>query len=306
MTERVQYPIGISGQPWGVAEREQWLARQKKQRSYQDEVVAKINLLRDQYEVVQYGQIDIVSEQFPLLLLKTRNWNAAMRCALITGGVHGYETSGVQGALQFLEQKATGFEDRINLLIAPCVSPWAYERVQRWNPHAIDPNRSFNANGTAEESLALMRFIAPLKKSILVHIDLHETTDSDETEFRPAAAARDGTVFRPIGIPDGFYVVGDSRNPQENFQREIISAVEKVTHIAPADAKGQIIGLPTVSPGVVLIAFKSVGLCAGMTDATYTSTTEVYPDSARATPTQCNDSQVAAVCAGLKYALRQS
>jgi hypothetical protein len=32
---------------------------------------------------------------------------------------------------------------RINLLVAPCVSPWAYERIQRWNAHAVDPNRSF-------------------------------------------------------------------------------------------------------------------------------------------------------------------
>jgi len=27
---------------------------------------------------------------------------------------------------------------------------------------------------------------------VLMHIDLHETTDTDETEFRPALAARDG------------------------------------------------------------------------------------------------------------------
>ncbi|HAV71254.1 MAG TPA: peptidase, partial [Stenotrophomonas sp.] len=37
--------------------------------------------------------------------------------------------------------------------------------------------------------------------------------------------------------------------------------------------------------------------------ATYTTTTEVYPDSPRATPQQCNDAQVAAICAAIDYAL---
>ncbi len=27
-------------------------------------------------------------------------------------------------------------------MVVPCVSPWAYEVVHRWNPRAIDPNRS--------------------------------------------------------------------------------------------------------------------------------------------------------------------
>jgi len=48
---------------------------------------------------------------------------------------------------------------------------------------------------------------------------------------------------------------------------------------------------------------KRLGLCAGMTNASYTTTTEVYPDSPRTTPAQCNAAQAAAVCAGLDYAL---
>ncbi len=48
---------------------------------------------------------------------------------------------------------------------------------------------------------------------------------------------------------------------------------------------------------------RSLGLCAGVTDARYKTTTEVYPDSPRATPEQCNAAQVAAVCAALDFAL---
>ncbi len=40
-----------------------------------------------------------------------------------------------------------------------------------------------------------------------------------------------------------------------------------------------------------------------MTNARYTTTTEVYPDSPRATPAQCNAAQVAAVDAAIGFAL---
>ncbi|MDY6946373.1 MAG: peptidase, partial [Pseudomonadota bacterium] len=213
------------------------------------------------------------------------------------------ETSGVHGALQFLETRASDYAERINLLVVPCVSPWAYERINRWNAHAIDPNRSFREGGAAEESTALMRSIAPLRGRLLLHVDLHETTDTDESEFRPALAARDGKPFEPGTIPDGFYLVDDSENPQTAFQQAIIAAVSQVTHIAPADANGQIIGSEVVSAGVIQYALRQLGLCAGMTGARYTTTTEVYPDSPRATPKQCNDAQVAAVCAALEFAL---
>lgn len=95
----------------------------------------------------------------------------------------------------------------------------------------------------------------------------------------------------------------DTENPQPAFQQAVIEAVAKVTHIAPADARGEIIGSPQVAPGVIEYALKALGLCAGITGARYTTTTEVYPDSPRATPQQCNDAQVAAVCAAIDYAL---
>lgn len=148
-----------------------------------------------------------------------------------------------------------------------------------------------------------MRLIAPLRGQFSAHIDLHETTDTDESEYRPAVAARDGKPFEPATIPDGFYLVDDTANLQPAFQQAIIQAVERVTHIAPADDKYEIIGSPLVARGVIHYAMRELGLCAGITDARYTTTTEVYPDSPRATPEQCIAAQVAAVCAGLGFVL---
>jgi len=298
------YPIGVPGQPWGAAEKAEWRARQRKQRSYRDEVASKIDALRDRFDVSQYGELDYGEDgAYPLFALRSRAWDDALPVVLVTGGVHGYETSGVHGALQFLEQDAADFAGRVNLLVAPCVSPWAYERIHRWNPDALDPNRNFRNESPAGESAALLRLVEPLRGRFLAHIDLHETTDSDESEFRPALAARDGKPYEPGTIPDGFYLVDDSANPQPAFQRAMIDAVAKVTHIAPADPDGTIIGSEVVSPGVIEYPLAALGLCAGITGARYTTTTEVYPDSPRATPQQCNDAQAAAVRAGLDYAL---
>lgn len=303
MTMRRFHPIGTPGQPWGAAERAQWLAGQHRQRSYADEVVAAISALAGEWDIAQYGTLAYGEQDFPLLALRSRPWNEELPVALVTGGVHGYETSGVQGALLFARGHAAAYAGRVNLLVVPCVSPWAYERIQRWNPDAVDPNRSFRQPSPAAESAALMRLVAPLRGRVLVHVDLHETTDTDESEYRPALAARDGRAFEPGGIPDGFYLVGDSARPQPAFQQAVITEVEKVAHIAPADAQGLIIGSPVVAPGVIEYPVFELGLCAGVTDAPYVTTTEVYPDSARATPQQCDAAQVAAIRAALDYAL---
>ena len=297
------YPVGTPGVPWGQAEVEEWRSRQTRKRSYEADVLSVIEGLRSRFDVVEYGHLAYGPDSYPLLAIRSRDWNDALPVALVTGGVHGYETSGVHGALQFVERHAADYAGRVNLLVAPCVSPWAYERVHRWNPHAIDPNRSFRDDSKAQESAALMQLVAPLREHVLVHIDLHETTDSDESEFRPALAARDGKAHEPDGIPDGFYLVDDSANPQPDFQQAIIKAVAKVTHIAPADANGQIIGSTVVAPGVIEYPLRELGLCAGITDARYKTTTEVYPDSPRATPEQCNAAQAAAVCAAIDFAL---
>ena len=298
-------PIGTPGVPWGAAEKDEWRSRQRKQRDYRDDVVARIDRLRGRFEVIEYGVLEYGADgNFPLLALRSRDWDDHRPTMLVTGGVHGYETSGVHGALLFAQAHADAYAGRANLLLAPCVSPWGYERIQRWNPLALDPNRSFHADSPAAESAALFALVRPLRGKVLVHIDLHETTDSDESEFRPALAARDGKPHEPGSVPDGFYLVDDVHNPQPAFQQAIIAAVASVTHIAPADADGTIIGSPVVAPGVIEYPVGPLGLCAGISGARYTTTTEVYPDSRRANPEQCNLAQATAVIAAIDYALQ--
>jgi len=300
-----------------MGEKAEWFASRSVKRSYKDEVLVKILELNKRFMVEQYGALPLDKERYPLFAVRTQHWDSSKPYVLVTGGVHGYETSGVQGAILFLQTEAEKYSEHFNILVLPCVSPWGYETIQRWNAQAVDPNRSFNPNGevvpgrsfnpeaATDESNALIPFLASLGvKQWLCHIDCHETTDTDETEFRPAKAARDGLESTPGTIPDGFYLVSDSTNPQKAWHKAMIDAVRKVTHIAPADADGRIIGEEVVQEGVIAIPSpKMLGLCAGVTNATYLTTTEVYPDSPKATDEQCNRAQVACITGGLDYIL---
>mmetsp|Transcript_28812 Transcript_28812/g.53219 ORF Transcript_28812/g.53219 Transcript_28812/m.53219 type:complete len:94 (-) Transcript_28812:652-933(-) len=82
-------------------------------------------------------------QRYPLFVVKSRNWQENKPHLFVTCGVHGYETSGVQGAILFLQSQAINYAQHVNILVAPCVSPWAYEQIQRWNADLKDPNRSF-------------------------------------------------------------------------------------------------------------------------------------------------------------------
>lgn len=299
------YPVGQPGKPWSATEYAQWRAAAGVvKRCYADEVLAKVELLRSKFDVDQYGALSQDAARYPLFVIKTRGWDAAAKpCVLITGGTHGYETSGVQGALLFAETAMEQYAERFNIAVCPCVSPWSYECIQRWNSDAVDPNRSYVANSPAEECAAVVDLVAAMAvPQWTMHLDLHETTDTDETEFFPAKASRDGVPLEPDGpIPDGFYLIGNIDEPQPEWHKAMIDAVRKVTHIAPTDDEGSIIGMPASQEGVT--NSKSMGKGKGVTNATFATTTEVYPDSKTqpVTGEQCNRAQVACIVSGLDF-----
>ena len=305
MKSTFTYPIGVQGQPWGDFERAQWREQTTIKREYNLEVLPKIKALSDRFDVEQYGALSYDPVRYPLFCIKSKQWDKKKPTVLITGGVHGYETSGVHGALKFVETQAAFYSQYFNVIVVPCVSPWGYETINRWNPNAIDPNRSFHQDSPSEESANLMKLVESLESQIYIHVDLHETTDSDETEFRPALAAREGKELIEGMIPDGFYTVGDTENPQAEFQKAVIKSVMQVTHIAPADDKNQIIGADVVQHGVINYPLKALSLCGGMTNCQFGTTTEVYPDSSKVNAQECNHAQVAAIIGALDFGIAQ-
>lgn len=74
----------------------------------------------------------------------------------------------------------------------------------------------------------------------------------------------------PDAIPDGFYLVQDTTAPQPAWFEAMIAKVRTVTHIAPPDAQGKLIGEDVTMDGVIGIpSNRALGLCAGVTSAPY-------------------------------------
>ncbi|WP_419781127.1 M14 family metallopeptidase [Maridesulfovibrio sp.] len=292
----------MSKSKWGTEEKSKWLKQAVFEKDYKKDVLDRIFALPETLRMEKYGQLSYDPERYPIYGILSADWSAELPTALITAGVHGYETGGIYSALEFLESMAQDYAGKFNLAVVPCVSPWGYETNNRWNPYTVDPNRSF-ANGEAEESTLLKKFVTNIPGDILIHIDLHETTDRDKTVFRPALAARDGVECDNDTIPQGFYLVADEERPELDFQKAIIKAVEAVTPIAPEDEEGKILGKPAKDHGVIYYPMQELGLSGMLTNAPYHTTTEIYPDGDWMTRQACIDGQLAVIKSGLDYVI---
>ena len=78
--------LGTPGQPWGVAEKQAWVQAQTIQRSYASLVVERVQALSNKgFEVHQYGKLSY-SEQYPVFVVKSLQWNDKKPTVLVTGG----------------------------------------------------------------------------------------------------------------------------------------------------------------------------------------------------------------------------
>lgn len=285
------------GVPWGEAEKRDWLSKQKIQRSYQNEVVTRLQRLPPGiFTVEQYGSITYDVGEYPLYKVTAGDLRNGNDNILITGGVHGYETSGVTGSLTFLEERAESYLKDFNFAVYPCISPWGFETINRWNPKALDPNRHFKRWGQqAQECVAMMDSVESLRAGFTFSSDLHETTDSD-IEFRRLLAERDGEEEPNSYIPNGFYMLADTDDPDSLFASKIIETVRKVTPIAT-----DTIILGYRNEGGIIKAPDLKNLCMNFSKifARDVITTEIYPENIPAR--ESIDGQIAAIEGGLLH-----
>ncbi len=287
--------------PWDAAEKEAWFARQTVKRSYDQDVVTRLQALPSgKFTVEQYGALTHDPARYSLYRVVSSQWNDDNPSILITGGVHGYEPSGIVASLRFLEEIAPQFADKVNFVVYPCVSPLGYEIDHRWNRKAEDPNRHFFAGGTAEESLAVMRSIESLGKHFRVAADLHETNQRD-IALGAERRARDGQPAAPDDnyIPEGFYLyIDDDQN--KKLGPSIIDAVRQVT---PICAEKDIFGDPCDAGIIAVNTLTTTCQAFAAAHADIALTTEIYPDKAPAREAQ--DGQLAVVRTAIEYALKR-
>jgi hypothetical protein len=285
--------------PWGPEEKEAWLGRQTIQRSYQDDVVTRINALpTDQFVIEQYGALSRDPERYPLFCVKSKDWTEGAPVVVVTGGVHGYEDSGVTGCLRFMEEEAPTYAGKVNFVFFPCVSPFAYEINHRWNAKAEDPNRHFHDKGTAEEAKFLMAKVKSLKLHFNAAVDLHETNNRD-IGLTAERRARDGQKFEEGDdyIPEGYYLVLPSKADLP-LAHKVIEEVRKVT---PICADASILGYPADNGIIVLDDLKTLCQDFMRQHADVGMTTEIYPE--KCTRDECERAQMATIRVAAKSVL---
>ena len=301
------------GQPkgWNQGQIAAWFKEQSATsvRSYDQDVVQRVTKLPANTNFVEdYGSVDIGGAAHPLLCVSKKIENEKAPWILITGGVHGYEPSGVEASLRFLEQGIPEVSDKFNFVVFPCISPWAYEYDHRWNADAEDPNRCFSRSVPfVPECRLFMDKLEGMGISFVAAIDLHETPDRD-IDLRQQRASRFGSPLAADykDIPQGFYLMQtDSGDTSDNakqlaYGRAIINEVRTISPIAP---ESKILG--HVNRAGILLAPPSEGLMRSYLSrhADLIAVTEVYPDHPGMGDAKAIDTQMASIRGALNHVL---
>lgn len=244
---------------WNEDDKLKWLSQQTFQRSYADQVLSRIEKLKKvggQLKIQSYGSLSLkegrnelvingavlsaeeYKNRYPLYYAEVGDVTNGKPTIIVTGGTHGYEESGVYGALEFLEKDFANYSDQFNFLVFPCLSPFSYEVNQRWTHDAWDPNRSFDRSKPyVPEAQLVMDVLDKVSEkaggSFAAAVDLHETPDRDKT-MMPPQYERYGIQLSPddILIPNGYYLISSVSNKAPEMATRILEFVRKVTPIA--------------------------------------------------------------------------
>lgn len=221
---------------------------------------------------------------------------------LITGGVHGYEPSGIEASIAFLKDDASALSAYFNFVVYPCLSPWAYEYDQRWNSQAQDPNRLFSRGDDIVYAAECYHFMNDMEANgtkFSAAIDLHETPDRD-VELRRMRWERFGHPPDPNYkiIPQGFHLILTQASTPEDNERQLLfgeTIIENVRELSPIAPDEVILGQRNQG-GVLLVPAKE-GLLRHYlaTHANHVAVTEVYPDHPSMAPETSVDAQWAAI-----------
>ena len=107
MTDNLECTIGTLGQKWDAADKKQWFAAANNTSvRIKMRLLVKLMLYLRILILCNMGRCQLMNSATHYFALKSKHWQSDKSTVLVSGGVHGYETSGVQGALRFLENEA--------------------------------------------------------------------------------------------------------------------------------------------------------------------------------------------------------
>lgn len=295
--------IEITHNSWTNQDLLHWQDSHQLKRDYHTDIISPVLSLRNEFDIQRYGALRFDIDRYPLYAVKNKNWSTDNPIVLISAGVHGCETSGIQAMIRFLKHKIHRFTSQFNFICAVCVSPWSYETNNRWNPTALDPNRQFFQNTLCDEASNLMHLIDPFKNKIIAHFDLHDTTPSNEAVFQAEYAQKYGIRDSAHPLPDGSILIGDIDAPKLAFQAAMIRTLKCHTPLAKPDDDNKILGQPVVNEGVILYSKTALRLCTGYTPAPFKTVIKTLVDDQRLSPEVGITAQLETLTTGLKFIL---
>src|SRR3989344_4520494 len=148
----------------------------KRLRSYQDEIVYRIEHLQSKFDVETFGEASFGYYTYPLYrIIAKRNGNESLKKnVLISGLVHGDEPAGGFAVLHFLNQMVDKYIDRFNFFCYPCVNPSGFETDMRINMNYVDLNRDFKELATSQEVGHIINSLKNGPSRYHLSIDMHE------------------------------------------------------------------------------------------------------------------------------------
>jgi protein MpaA len=140
-----------------------------------DEIVTRLKTsLNSECKLTVVETLSKENRDYPLIKVIIGQGNH--RRALISGGIHGDEPSGVETICAFLENKLySNFLNDWEFTLLPCVNPTGYEADTRNNLDDIDLNRKFKEERIPPE----VEFVKDiLDQPYDLDLELHEDIDS--------------------------------------------------------------------------------------------------------------------------------
>ncbi len=297
---------------WSDSQVKQWFTEisQAPKRSYQQDIVSRLHSLpANLVTLEQYGTLQDDIGGHPLFRVMVGDLSNDNPTILITSGVHGYEPSGIEASINFLENDALSLKDKFNFVVYPCISPWSYEFDHRWNNLAQDPNRCFSKNADIDQIDECTYFMESIENAnfpvMACALDLHETPDRD-ISLRQERAERFGTElasdFRVI--PDGFYLIMTETGDKKIHKNKMLfgkAVIDTVKDISPIATHAKILGKENCNG--IIFSPPVEGTLRTYLDkyAKYVGVTEVYPDHPKITSEQAIKTHISAIKAAMRF-----
>lgn len=142
-------------------------------RSYDEEVIERIEALRRRFKVETIGKAVFGTFEYNLFcivaggIIKGKN-------VLVSAGFHGDEPAGVYASLEFLERHVIDYLEKFRFFLFPCVNPSGFEMNMMENMNGKNLNREFGEKSYEQEAQIIRAFLEARKLDFLFTMDMHE------------------------------------------------------------------------------------------------------------------------------------